>query len=72
MSSGRDFGADDFLPVLSYFLVQVNQPEVLTEVIYMMELLDPAYLTGEGRKHTHTTTLTVDGRTHTIHHQVTK
>ncbi|XP_067084948.1 ras and Rab interactor 1 [Osmerus mordax] len=45
---GRDFGADDFLPVLSYFLVQVNQPEVLTEVIYMMELLDPAYLTGEG------------------------
>lgn len=46
--TGQEFGADDFLPVLSYFLVKVNEPKVLTDVIYMMELLEPAYLTGEG------------------------
>ncbi|KAI1902619.1 hypothetical protein AGOR_G00017800 [Albula goreensis] len=45
---GQEFGADEFLPALSYVLVQCNMPELLVEVEYMMELLEPAWLTGEG------------------------
>ena len=45
---GKEFGADDFLPVLSYVIVQCNMPELLFEVEYMMELLDTPWLTGEG------------------------
>uniref|UniRef100_A0A3P8Z926 VPS9 domain-containing protein n=1 Tax=Esox lucius TaxID=8010 RepID=A0A3P8Z926_ESOLU len=47
-NSGQEFGADDFLPALSYVLVQCNMPEVMIEVEYMMELLESSYLTGEG------------------------
>lgn len=48
---GKEFGADDFLPALSYVIVQCNLPELLIEVEYMMELLDTPWLTGEGMKH---------------------
>ncbi|XP_029106845.1 ras and Rab interactor 1-like isoform X2 [Scleropages formosus] len=46
--AAQQFGADEFLPALSYVLVQCNMPELLLEVEYMMELLDPSWLTGEG------------------------
>ncbi|XP_052443420.1 ras and Rab interactor 2 [Carassius gibelio] len=46
--SGQEFGADDFLPVLSYVMVLCNMPEVSLEVEYMMELLESSWLTGEG------------------------
>ncbi|KAJ8336650.1 hypothetical protein SKAU_G00378700 [Synaphobranchus kaupii] len=45
---GQAFGTDEFLPVLSYVLVQCNLPQVLLQVEYMMELLEPSWLTGEG------------------------
>ncbi|XP_061092449.1 ras and Rab interactor 2 [Conger conger] len=44
----QEFGTDEFLPVLSYVLVQCNLPQVLLQVEYMMELLEPSWLTGEG------------------------
>ncbi|XP_069064043.1 ras and Rab interactor 1 isoform X2 [Pleurodeles waltl] len=46
--SDNVYGADDFLPVLSYVLALCDLPELLMEVEYMMELLDPALLMGEG------------------------
>lgn len=39
---------DDFLPSLSYVIVECNRPHVLIEVEYMMELLEPSWLGGEG------------------------
>ncbi|XP_015218678.2 ras and Rab interactor 2 isoform X2 [Lepisosteus oculatus] len=47
-SSGRMYGADDFLPMLTYVLAQCDMPELDTEIEYMMELLDPSLLHGEG------------------------
>uniref|UniRef100_A0A8C7KBW9 Ras and Rab interactor 2 n=1 Tax=Oncorhynchus kisutch TaxID=8019 RepID=A0A8C7KBW9_ONCKI len=47
-SAGQEFGADDFLPALSYVLVQCNMPELSVEVEYMMELLESSWLKGEG------------------------
>lgn len=47
--TGQEFGADDFLPALSYVMVLCNMPEILLEVEYMMELLESSWLTGEGR-----------------------
>ncbi|XP_029476797.2 ras and Rab interactor 2-like isoform X1 [Oncorhynchus nerka] len=47
-NSGQEFGADDFLPALSYVLVQCNMPELSVEVEYMMELLESSWLKGEG------------------------
>ncbi|XP_058271536.1 ras and Rab interactor 2 [Hemibagrus wyckioides] len=47
-NSGQEFGADDFLPALSYVIVQCNMPELCLEVEYMMELLETSWLTGEG------------------------
>ncbi|XP_041750287.1 ras and Rab interactor 2-like [Coregonus clupeaformis] len=47
-NSGQEFGADDFLPALSYVIVQCNMPELSVEVEYMMELLESSWLTGEG------------------------
>uniref|UniRef100_A0A4W4DY51 VPS9 domain-containing protein n=1 Tax=Electrophorus electricus TaxID=8005 RepID=A0A4W4DY51_ELEEL len=47
-NAGQEFGADDFLPALSYVIVQCNMPELSVEVEYMMELLDTSWLTGEG------------------------
>ncbi|XP_061467975.1 ras and Rab interactor 3 isoform X2 [Rhineura floridana] len=45
---GKLYGADDFLPVLMYVLARSNLPEVLLNVEYMMELMDPALQLGEG------------------------
>ena len=47
--SGRMYGADDFLPMLTYVLAQCDMPQLDTEILYMMELLDPTLLHGEGR-----------------------
>lgn len=45
---GRMYGADDFLPMLTYVVAQCDMPQLDTEVQYMMELLDPSLLQGEG------------------------
>ncbi|XP_023617046.1 ras and Rab interactor 2 isoform X5 [Myotis lucifugus] len=45
---GRMYGADDFLPVLTYVIAQCDMLELDTEIEYMMELLDPSLLHGEG------------------------
>ncbi|XP_069501005.1 ras and Rab interactor 1 [Ambystoma mexicanum] len=45
---GDVYGADDFLPVFSYVLALCDLPDLLLEVEYMMELLDPSLLMGEG------------------------
>ncbi|XP_034440773.1 ras and Rab interactor 2-like isoform X1 [Hippoglossus hippoglossus] len=47
-NSGRMYGADDFLPMLTYVLAQCDMPQLDTEIQYMMELLDPSLLQGEG------------------------
>ncbi|KAM4770898.1 ras and Rab interactor 2 [Rhinophrynus dorsalis] len=47
-NSGKMYGADDFLPVLTYVIAQCDMLEIDTEIEYMMELLDPALLHGEG------------------------
>uniref|UniRef100_A0A8C8RRI3 Ras and Rab interactor 3 n=1 Tax=Pelusios castaneus TaxID=367368 RepID=A0A8C8RRI3_9SAUR len=46
--SGKVYGADDFLPVLTYVLVKCDIVSVQLDVEYMMELLDPSQLQGEG------------------------
>ena len=55
--------SEHFLPALAYVLVRCNTPLLLLEVLYMMELLQPSWLTGEGgsallnqHKHIHTQT----------------
>lgn len=47
-NSGRMYGADDFLPMLTYVVAQCDTPQLDTEIQYMMELLDPSLLQGEG------------------------
>ncbi|XP_013367636.1 PREDICTED: ras and Rab interactor 2 isoform X4 [Chinchilla lanigera] len=47
-NSGRMYGADDFLPVLTYVIAQCDMLELDVEIEYMMELLDPSLLHGEG------------------------
>ncbi|XP_053567981.1 ras and Rab interactor 2 [Bombina bombina] len=47
-NSGRMYGADDFLPVLTYVIAQCDMLDLDIEIEYMMELLDPALLHGEG------------------------
>ncbi|KAK7901206.1 hypothetical protein WMY93_017975 [Mugilogobius chulae] len=47
-NSGRLFGADDFLPMLTFVLAQCDMPQLDSEILYMMELLDPTLLNGEG------------------------
>ncbi|XP_069394399.1 ras and Rab interactor 2 isoform X2 [Paralichthys olivaceus] len=47
-NSGRLYGADDFLPMLTYVLAQCDMPHLDNEILYMMELLDPSQLHGEG------------------------
>ncbi|KAJ7345118.1 hypothetical protein JRQ81_001068 [Phrynocephalus forsythii] len=44
----KPYGADDFLPVLMYVLARSDLTEVLLNVEYMMELMDPALQLGEG------------------------
>lgn len=46
--TGREVSWDDFLPSLSYVIVECNRPHILIEVEYMMELLEPSWLGGEG------------------------
>lgn len=46
--SGRMYGADDFLPMLTYVMAQCDMPQLDAEIDYMMELLDPSLLNGEG------------------------
>lgn len=46
--TGQDVNWDDFLPALSYVIVECNRPHLLIEVEYMMELLEPSWLGGEG------------------------
>ncbi|XP_052353331.1 ras and Rab interactor 2 isoform X1 [Oncorhynchus keta] len=45
---GQEVSSEDFLPALSYVIVMCNTPQILLEVEYMMELLEPSWLTGEG------------------------
>ncbi|XP_062300550.1 ras and Rab interactor 2 [Scomber scombrus] len=45
---GQEVSWEDFLPSLSYLIVQCNRPHILIEVEYMMELLEPSWLGGEG------------------------
>ncbi|XP_062239439.1 ras and Rab interactor 2 [Platichthys flesus] len=45
---GQEVSWEDFLPALSYVLVECNRPHTLLEVEYMMELLEPSWLGGEG------------------------
>ncbi|KAL7404527.1 hypothetical protein ABVT39_015904 [Epinephelus coioides] len=47
-NSGRMYGADDFLPMLTYVVAQCDMPQLDTDIQYMMELLDPSLLQGEG------------------------
>uniref|UniRef100_A0A670J309 VPS9 domain-containing protein n=1 Tax=Podarcis muralis TaxID=64176 RepID=A0A670J309_PODMU len=47
-NEGTPFGADDFLPVLIYMLVNCDVVSVQLDVEYMMELMDPSQLLGEG------------------------
>ncbi|XP_044070011.1 LOW QUALITY PROTEIN: ras and Rab interactor 2-like [Siniperca chuatsi] len=47
-NSGRLYGADDFLPMLTHVLAQCDMPQLDNEILYMMELLDPSLLHGEG------------------------
>ncbi|XP_054856099.1 ras and Rab interactor-like protein [Eublepharis macularius] len=42
------FGADDFLPVLTYVLLNCDIVLVQLDVEYIMELMDPSQLQGEG------------------------
>ncbi|XP_057709713.1 ras and Rab interactor 2 isoform X2 [Corythoichthys intestinalis] len=48
VQAGQVVSWEDFLPVLSYVIVEANRPHVLMEVEYMMELLEPSWLSGEG------------------------
>ncbi|RXM96362.1 Ras and Rab interactor 3 [Acipenser ruthenus] len=44
----RPLGADDFLPVLTYTLLHSDTSNLQLDVEYMMELLEPSQLQGEG------------------------
>ncbi|CDQ69846.1 unnamed protein product [Oncorhynchus mykiss] len=48
LHDGQEVSSTDFLPALSYVIVMCNTPQILLEVEYMMELLEPSWLTGEG------------------------
>ncbi|XP_073345007.1 ras and Rab interactor 2 isoform X2 [Pagrus major] len=47
-SSGKVFGADDFLPCLTWVLLRSDVFTLQLDTDYMMELLDPTQLQGEG------------------------
>uniref|UniRef100_A0A8C6LI81 VPS9 domain-containing protein n=1 Tax=Nothobranchius furzeri TaxID=105023 RepID=A0A8C6LI81_NOTFU len=46
--SGTVFGADDFLPCLTWVLLRSDLATLQVDTDYMMELLDPTQLQGEG------------------------
>ena len=41
---------EDFLLSLTHVIVECNRPHILLEVEYMMELLEPSWLCGEGTR----------------------
>lgn len=43
------FGADDFLPCLTWVLLRSDVVTLQLDTDYMMELLDPTQLQGEGK-----------------------
>ncbi|XP_034460391.1 ras and Rab interactor 3 isoform X2 [Hippoglossus hippoglossus] len=47
-SAGKLFGADDFLPCLTWVLLRSDVVTIQLDTDYMMELLDPTQLQGEG------------------------
>ncbi|KAM8902589.1 LOW QUALITY PROTEIN: ras and Rab interactor 2 [Spinachia spinachia] len=47
-SQGKVFGADDFLPCLTWVLLRSDVVTLHLDTDYMMELLDPTQLQGEG------------------------
>ncbi|XP_050921309.1 ras and Rab interactor 2 isoform X2 [Lates calcarifer] len=47
-NSGTVFGADDFLPCLTWVLLRSDLVTLQLDTDYMMELLDPTQLQGEG------------------------
>ncbi|KAM3616850.1 uncharacterized protein V6R79_024652 [Siganus canaliculatus] len=47
-SAGKVFGADDFLPCLTWVLLRSDVVNLQLDTDYMMELLDPTQLQGEG------------------------
>lgn len=52
------YGADDFLPCLTWVLLRSDLVTLQVDTDYMMELLDPTQLQGEGKpKSTHATRL---------------
>uniref|UniRef100_A0A6I8PW09 VPS9 domain-containing protein n=1 Tax=Xenopus tropicalis TaxID=8364 RepID=A0A6I8PW09_XENTR len=48
MEASRAFGADDFLPVLIHVLLSCDLTSLQLDVEYIMELVDPSQLQGEG------------------------
>ncbi|XP_049596336.1 ras and Rab interactor 3 [Syngnathus scovelli] len=54
-SPGRAHGADDFLPVMIYVLARSNLSDLVLDVEYMMELMDPTLTIGEGSYYLTTT-----------------
>ena len=59
--AGVVFGADDFLPCLTWVVLRSDVITLQLDTDYMMELLDPIQLQGEGEEgltHTHTYTHT--------------
>lgn len=50
---GVVFGADDFLPCLTWVLLRSDVTTLQVDTDYMMELLDPTQLQGEGRRCTY-------------------
>lgn len=51
--AGTVFGADDFLPCLTWVLLRSDVVTLQIDTDYMMELLDPAQLQGEGKAALH-------------------
>ncbi|XP_055022844.1 ras and Rab interactor 2 isoform X3 [Boleophthalmus pectinirostris] len=49
-NTGAVFGADDFLPCLTWVLLQCDLITIQVDTDYMMELLDPTQLQGEVRR----------------------
>jgi hypothetical protein len=50
--SGVVYGADDFLPCLTWVLLRSDVVTLQLDTNYMMELLDPTQLQGEGTNYT--------------------
>jgi len=49
--AGTAFGADDFLPCLTWVLLRSDVVTLHLDTDYMMELLGPTQLQGEGQTH---------------------